>query len=68
MQTVTRADASSRSRSSASGAACGSTNSSARPGTASHDASPVSHRLTGTPLATAVAATVTAWDSRSGAS
>ena len=41
---------------------------SARPGSANHDDSPVSHNDTGTPAATAVAATVNAWAHRSGAS
>ena len=41
---------------------------SARPGTANHAASPVSHRLTSAPAATAVEATVNAWLARSGSS
>ena len=45
VQTVTRPPARRASRSSASGAAYGRTNSSARPGTASYVASPVSHTL-----------------------
>ncbi|RKS71164.1 hypothetical protein BZB76_5650 [Actinomadura pelletieri DSM 43383] len=50
------------------GVACGSENSAARPGSANHEDSPVSHSDTGTPLATAAAATVNAWLQRSGAS
>ena len=53
---------------SASGAACGSVNCSARPGSANQADSPVSHSEVGTPAATAVAATVNAWLHRSGAS
>ncbi len=48
--------------------ACGSENSAARPGSANHADSPVSHSETGTPLAAAAAATVNAWLQRSGAS
>ncbi len=48
--------------------ACGSENPAARPGSANHAASPVSHREIGTPLAAAAAATVNAWLQRSGAS
>ena len=53
---------------SASGAACGSEKSSARPGRPNQADSPVSHSETGTPLATAAAATVKAWLHRSGSS
>ena len=53
---------------SGSGAACGSSNSAARPGRANQDDSPVSHSETSTPLATATAATVKACEHRSGAS
>jgi hypothetical protein len=56
------------SRRSASGAECGSSNSSARPGTANHTDSPVSHIDTDAPAASAVAATVKACAQRSGAS
>src|SRR5690349_12881052 len=52
----------------ASGAACGSEKSSARPGRPNQAASPVSHSETGTPLAAAAAATVKAWLQRSGSS
>ena len=48
--------------------AWGSENSAARPGSANHADSPVSHREIGTPLAAAAAATVNAWLQRSGAS
>ncbi len=48
--------------------ACGSENSAARPGSANHADSPVSHSETGTPLAAAAAATVNAGLQRSGAS
>ena len=41
---------------------------SARPGSANHAASPVSHRPTSAPAATAAAATVNAWLQRSGSS
>src|SRR6478736_1925972 len=54
------------SRRSASGAECGSSNRSARPGKASQADSPVSHSDTETPDATAVAATVNACAHRSG--
>jgi hypothetical protein len=57
--------ASSRSR---SGAACGSWNSAALPGRANQVDSPVSHSDTRAPAAMAVAATVNAWEHRSGAS
>ena len=53
---------------SASGAACGSEKSSARPGSANQADSPVSHKETRTPLATAAPATVKAWLQRSGSS
>ena len=53
---------------SASGAACGSVKSSARPGRANHADSPVSQSEVLIPLATAVAATVNAWLQRSGSS
>src|SRR5689334_24353155 len=53
---------------SASGAACGSEKSSARPGRPNQADSPVSHSETETPLATAAAATVKAWLQRSGSS
>ena len=53
---------------SASGAACGSEKSSARPGRPNQADSPVSHSETGTPLAAAAAATVKAWLQRSGSS
>ena len=43
-----------------------SSNASARPGTPNHAASPVSHRETSAPAATAAAATVNAWLQRSG--
>ena len=46
----------------------GSSNCSARPGSASQVASPVSHSDTVTPLAAAAAATVNACEQRSGAS
>lgn len=48
--------------------ACGSEKSAARPGSANHADSPVSHSETGTPLAAAAAAAVNAWLHRSGAS
>ncbi len=51
---------------SASGVASGSANSSARPGTPNHAASPVSHSDTSAPAASAVAATVNPWLQRSG--
>ena len=66
--TVTLAPSRRVSRSSASGTACGRSTSSARPGTAMKVASPVSQRLTSTPAARAVAATVNPWLSRSRAS
>ncbi len=47
---------------------CASENSAARPGSANHADSPVSHSETGTSLAAAAAATVNAWLQRSGAS
>ena len=60
VQTVTEPAASTPASRSASGAACGSEKSSARPGSPNQADSPVSHSETGTPLATAVAATVKA--------
>jgi hypothetical protein len=51
-----------------SGGECGIENSSARPGRANQDASPVSQSEVRTPLAAAVAATVKAWLQRSGSS
>ena len=61
VHTVTRPPPASTAASrSASGAACGSANASARPGTPNHAASPVSHSDTSAPAATAVAATVNA--------
>ena len=68
VQTVREPPARTASRRSASGAECGSSNASARPGTASQTASPVSHSETSAPAASAVAATVNAWEQRSGAS
>ena len=68
MHRVTRPLARTASSRSDSGAACGSSNSAAFPGTANHADSPVSHSDTSTPLATATAATVNAWEHRSGAS
>ena len=68
MQTVSVPAARTVSRRSASGAACGSSNASARPGTANQTESPVSQSETGAPAAAAVAATVKAWEQRSGAS
>ena len=66
--TVTRPPASTAPSRSASGAAWGSANASARPGTPNHAASPVSHSETSAPAATAVAATVNPWLQRSGSS
>ena len=60
VQTVTVPAARIPASRSASGAACGSEKSSARPGSPNQADSPVSHSETGTPLATAVAATVKA--------
>ena len=60
VHTVTVPAARTPARRSASGAACGSEKSSARPGKPNQAASPVSHSETWTPLATAVAATVKA--------
>ncbi len=60
VQMVTDPSASTEASRSASGAACGSEKSAARPGSANHAASPVSYSETSTPLATAVAATVNA--------
>ena len=60
LQIVTVPRASTDASRSASGAACGSEKSSARPGSPNHAASPVSHSETGTPLAIAVDATVKA--------
>src|SRR5690606_39032888 len=68
VQTVTVPPASTAASRSGSGAECGSSNSSARPGTASQADSPVSHNETRAPAATAVAATVNACAHRSGAS
>src|SRR3954447_1858677 len=59
---------SSRSSRSGRGAACGSSNSAARPGRANPVDAPVSQKLTSTPDAAAVEATVNAWEQRSGAS
>ena len=53
---------------SATGLACGRSSDGARPGTANHTASPVSHTVTSAPAATPEAATVQAWLARSGAS
>ena len=53
---------------SASGVASGSANSSARPGTENHAASPVSHSDTSAPETAAAAATVNAWLQRSASS
>src|SRR6202034_863481 len=68
LHTVTVPSASTEASRSGSGAACGSAKSSGRPGSATPAAPPVSHSETGTPLATAVAATVNAWLHRSGSS
>ncbi len=68
VQTVTRPPASTAASRSASGAAWGSVNASARPGTPNQAASPVSHSETSAPAATAVAATVKPWLQRSGSS
>jgi hypothetical protein len=68
VHTVTVPAASTPASRSASGAACGSEKSSARPGRANQADSPVSHSETVTPLATAAAATVKAWLHRSGSS
>ena len=68
VHTVTEPAARTPASRSARGAACGSEKSSARPGRPNQADSPVSHSETGTPLATAVAATVKAWLQRSGSS
>jgi hypothetical protein len=68
VHTVTEPAARTPASRSASGAACGSEKSPARPGRPNQADSPVSHSETGTPLATAVAATVKAWLQRSGSS
>src|SRR5689334_21077035 len=68
VQTVTVPAARTPASRSASGAACGSEKSSARPGRPNQADSPVSHSETETPLATAAAATVKAWLQRSGSS
>ena len=68
VQSVTVPAASTAASRSGSGAAWGSSNSAARPGSANQADSPVSHNDTGTLAATAVAATVNAWEHRSGAS
>ncbi len=68
VHTVTEPAARTPASRSASGAACGSEKSSARPGRPNQADSPVSHSETGTPLATAAAATVKAWLQRSGSS
>src|SRR3954469_14175198 len=65
---VTLPLASSRSSRSGRGAACGSSNSAARPGSANQVDSPVSQNETSTPDAAAVDATVKACEQRSGAS
>src|ERR1700678_1993090 len=68
LHTVTVPSASTEASRSGSGAASGRLKPSARPGSANHAASPVSQSETGTPLATAVAATVNDWLQRSGSS
>src|SRR5688572_2105727 len=68
VHSVTVPSARTASSRSPSGAACSSAMSAVRPGRASHAASPVSHRLTGTPAATPAAATVNAWLQASGRS
>jgi hypothetical protein len=68
VHTVTVPSASTSESRSASGAACGSEKSAARPGRANQADSPVSHNDTVTPLATAVDATVKAWLQRSASS
>src|SRR3954447_11084969 len=68
VQAVTLPLASSRSSRSGRGAACGSSNSAARPGRANQVDSPVSQNETSTPDAAAVDATVKACEQRSGAS
>lgn len=68
VQSVTRPAARMTPRRSSREVAWGSENSAARPGSANHADSPVSHRETPTPLAAAAAATVNAWLQRSGAS
>ncbi len=68
VHTVTEPAARTPASRSARGAACGSEKSSARPGRPNQADSPVSHSETGTPLATAAAATVKAWLQRSGSS
>ena len=68
VHSVTRPPVSTPSSRSVSGAACGSRKAAARPGSANQDDSPVSQSDTSTPLATATAATVNAWEHRSGAS
>ncbi len=68
VHTVTEPAASTAASRSASGAACGSEKSSARPGRPSHADSPVSHSDTRAPAAAAAAATVNAWLQRSGSS
>ena len=68
VQSVTRPPATMLASRSAMGGECGSTMSSARPGSASQAASAASHSDTATPLAIAVAATVRAWPHRSGSS
>src|SRR3954447_26653441 len=65
---VTLPLASSRWSRSGSGAACGNSNSAARPGRANHVDSPVSQNDTSTPDAAAVDATVNACEQRSGES
>jgi hypothetical protein len=68
VHTVTEPAARTPASRSARGAACGSEKSPARPGRQYQADSPVSHSETGTPLATAAAATVKAWLQRSGSS
>ena len=68
VQAVTRPWSISRSSRSGSGAACGSSNSPALPGSANQVDSPVSQKDTFTPDAAAVLATVNACEQRSGAS
>ena len=68
VQAVTRPPARTAVEQVRSGAECGSSNSAARPGRANQVDSPVSQSETGTPAATAVAATVNACAQRSGAS
>jgi hypothetical protein len=68
VHTVTEPAARTPASRSARGAACGSEKSPARPGRPNQADSPVSHSETGTPLATAAAATVKAWLQRSGSS